>query len=87
MGKLTRRVKFIAKERRLSIPAEFLHHHGIERGDLLVLSAVRDKLYAFPVSTWERYQALAGQLQLWFPDSEHPFMEVVRTGTQLRLGS
>ena len=38
MGKLTRRVKFIAKERRLSIPAEFLHEHGIERGDRLVIA-------------------------------------------------
>ncbi len=87
MGKLTRRVKFIAKERRLSIPAEFLHHHGIERGDALVLCALRERLYAFPVFAFERHQQLAEQLKKWFPDQEHPFMEVVHTGTKLRLGS
>jgi ParB/RepB/Spo0J family partition protein len=87
MGKLTRRVKFIAKERRLSIPAEFLHHHGIERGDTLVIGSLREKLYAFPLFAWERYEQLAEQLRQWFPDHEHPILEIVNTGARLRLGS
>jgi ParB-like chromosome segregation protein Spo0J/DNA-binding transcriptional regulator/RsmH inhibitor MraZ len=87
MGKLTRRVKFIAKERRLSIPAEFLHRHGIERGDHIVLSSHRDRLYAFPVPTWERYSDLATHADTWFPEASHPFFELIRTGVRLRLGS
>ena len=55
MGKLTRRVKYIAKERRLSIPAQFLHQQGIERGDTLVVSSVGDSLYVFPLTLWESH--------------------------------
>lgn len=87
MGKLTRRVKFIAKERRLSIPAEFLHRHGIERGDHIVLSSHRDRLYAFPVPTFEHFAELATQAEAWFPETAHPFLELIRTGVRLRLGS
>ena len=87
MGKLTRRVKFIAKERRLSIPAEFLHRHGIERGDSIVLSSHRDRLYAFPVPTWERFSELAMQAETWFPEVPHPFLELIHLGVRLRLGS
>jgi len=87
MGKLTRRVKFIAKERRLSIPAEFLHQHGIERGDEIVVSARGDRLYVFPLAHWDRYVALAGQLKAWFPQEDHPFLGVVGSGAVLRLGS
>ncbi len=87
MGKLTRRVKFIAKERRLSIPAEFLHLHGIERGDDLVLAAANHRLYGFSVPAWERYQQVSDQMANWFPDKEHPFLGVVRGGIRLRLGS
>ena len=87
MGRLTRRVKFIARERRLSIPAEFLHSHGIARGDSLVVCSLRGQLYCFPVDSFERYCDLATQLQGWFPEQEHPFQEVVRTGVKLRLGS
>ncbi len=87
MGKLTRRVKFIAKERRLSIPAEFLHQHGIERGDYMVLAAASQRLYGFSVPAWERYQQVSEQMANWFPDKEHPFLAVVRGGTRLRLGS
>ena len=60
MGRLTRRVKFIAKERRLSIPAEFLHLHHIERGDSLVICVLRQQLYCFPLSAYERYSEVAG---------------------------
>jgi len=87
MGKLTRRVKYIAKERRLSIPAEFLHAHGIERGDPIVVSAVREKLYVFPAAAWERHCEMAEQVQKLFPDQEHPYLAAVRTGISLRLGS
>lgn len=87
MGKLTRRVKFIAKERRLSIPAEFLHVHGIERGDSLVAAAATSRLYVFSVPAWERYQQVADQMSNWFPEQEHPFLSVVRGGVRLRLGS
>ena len=87
MGKLTRRVKFIAKERRLSIPAEFLHQHGIERGDSLVVAASNQRLYGFSVPAWERYQQVSDQMANWFPDKEHPFLGVVRGGVRLRLGS
>lgn len=87
MGKLTRRVKYIAKERRLSIPAEFLHHHGIERGDRFVVSAVRERLYALPLHIWDQYEELGTHLRSWFPDAEHPFGEVARNAAKLRLGS
>jgi|GEM_PF-1776976 len=87
MGKLTRRVKFIAKERRLSIPAEFLHTHGIERGDQIVLSTMRDRLFAFPLALWERYGEVADQVDGWLPEAAPAFAAVVRGGTPLRLGS
>jgi hypothetical protein len=87
MGRLTKRVKFIAKERRLSIPAEFLHVHQIERGDSLVVCALRQQLYCFPVGAYERYAEMAAQLSNWFPDQEHPFQSVVRGGAKVRLGS
>ena len=87
MGKLTRRVKFIAKERRLSIPAEFLHEHGIERGDSLVVSAWAEKLYVFSLPDWERTQAMVAQAERFFPDTEHPFLRVIEGGVTLRLGS
>jgi ParB-like chromosome segregation protein Spo0J len=87
MGRLTRRVKFIAKERRLSIPAEFLHLHEIERGDSLVVCTLRQQLYCFPVGVYERYTELAEQLANWCPGQEHPFAGVVRTGAKVRLGS
>ncbi len=87
MGKLTRRVKFIAKERRLSIPAEFLHQHGIERGDTIVLSTMSDRLFAFPLALWERYSEVADQVDGWLPDAAPAFAAVVRGGTTLRLGS
>jgi len=87
MGKLTRRVKFIAQERRLSIPADFLHLHGIERGDEIVLAALGEKLYAFPLPMWERQREMAGHVQRWFPEQDHPFLALTRAGTPLRLGS
>jgi len=87
MGKLTRRVKYIAKERRLSIPAEFLHHHGIERGDRFVVSAVRERLYALPLQVWRQYEELGAHLRSWFPDADHPFGEVAENAAELRLGS
>lgn len=87
MGKLTRRVKFIAKERRLSIPAEFLHEHGIERGDSLVVSAWADRLYVFSLPGWERTRAIVAQAERFFPETQHPFLHVVEAGVQLRLGS
>lgn len=87
MGKLTRRVKFIAKERRLSIPAEFLHQHGIERGDEIVVSARGDRLYVFPLAHWDRYVDLGRQLKAWFPEEQHSFLSVVEVGARLRLGS
>jgi len=87
MGKLTRRVKFIAKERRLSIPAEFLHEHGIERGDRLVIAVMRNRLYGFSLAAFEQTGALVAQSERFFPGMDHPFHEVVRTGVALRLGS
>lgn len=87
MGKLTRRVKFIAKERRLSIPAEFLHEHGIERGDRLVIAVHRDRLYGFSLAAFEQTRSLVSQSEAFFPGVEHPFHEVARTGVALRLGS
>jgi len=87
MGKLTRRVKYIAKERRLSIPAEFLHQHSIERGDSLVVSAQRQKLYVFPLHTWERHKEMAEQVQNWFPSQQSALFEILEAGVCLRLGS
>ncbi len=87
MGKLTRRVKYIAKERRLSIPAEFLHTHGIERGDQVVASCLQERLYIFPVLDWERFTEVAEHVDLWFPEPDHPFFAIVRSGVKLRLGS
>ena len=87
MGKLTRRVKFIAKERRLSIPAEFLHGHGIERGDSLVASAWGERLYVFSLPDWERTKAIVAQADRFFPEMEHPFLRVIEGGVTLRLGS
>ena len=87
MGKLTRRVKFIARERRLSIPAEFLHVHGIERGDHLCLAAASERLYVFSVPVWERYTELAAQMEHFFPDQDHSLLAIVRDGVRLRLGS
>lgn len=87
MGKLTRRVKFIAKERRLSIPAEFLHEHGIERGDRLVIAVMRDRLYGFSLPAFEQTCAMVTRAERFFPGTDHPFHEVVRTGVALRLGS
>ncbi len=87
MGKLTRRVKFIARERRLSIPAEFLHVHGIERGDHLCVAAATERLYVFSVPVWERYSALAAQMEHFFPEQEHSLLAIVRDGVKLRLGS
>jgi hypothetical protein len=87
MGKLTRRVKFIAKERRLSIPAEFLHEHGIERGDRLVIAVMRDRLYSFSLPAFEQTCAMVSRAERFFPGADHPFHEVVRTGVALRLGS
>lgn len=87
MGKLTRRVKFIAKERRLSIPAEFLHEHGIERGDRLVVGVERGRLYAFSLAAYEQVKATVAQSERFFPGTEHPFHDVVRTAVELRLGS
>lgn len=87
MGKLTRRVKYIAKERRLSIPAEFLHRHGIERGDHLVLSARGEQLFAFPVDQFQQQRELAEQASRWFPQQDNPMLSVLREGVELRLGS
>ena len=87
MGKLTRRVKFIAKERRLSIPAEFLHEHGIERGDALAVSAWSERLYVFSLPDWERTKSMAAQAERFFPESAHPFLRVIEGGISLRLGS
>ncbi|MBJ94263.1 MAG: hypothetical protein CMP23_07255 [Rickettsiales bacterium] len=87
MGKLTRRVKFIAKERRLSIPAQFLHQHAIERGDSLVASARHQKLYVFPLHTWERHKEMAQQVQSWFPSQPSPLLDILEFGVALKLGS
>jgi ParB-like chromosome segregation protein Spo0J/antitoxin component of MazEF toxin-antitoxin module len=87
MGKLTRRVKYIAKERRLSIPAEFLHQHSIERGDSVVVSARNQKLYVFPLHTWERHKEMAQQVQNWFPSQQSPLFDILDMGVPLRLGS
>ena len=87
MGKLTRRVKYIAKERRLSIPAEFLHQHSIERGDSIVVSAKDSKLYVFPLHTWERHKEMAEQVQNWFPSQQSPLFGILDNGVPLRLGS
>ncbi len=87
MGKLTRRVKYIAKERRLSIPAEFLHQHSIERGDSIVVSGRQGKLYVFPLHTWERHKEMAQQVQNWFPSQQSPLFDILDLGVPLRLGS
>ncbi len=87
MGKLTRRVKYIAKERRLSIPAEFLHQHSIERGDSIVVSGLQGKLYVFPLHTWERHKEMAQQVQNWFPSQQSPLLDILALGVPLRLGS
>lgn len=87
MGKLNRRVKFIAKERRLSIPAEFLHEHSIQRGDAIHLAARGNTLFAFPARSWEGYQGLARQLGRWFPDDRHPFFALFEDAARVTLGS
>ncbi len=87
MGKLTRRVKYIAKERRLSIPAEFLHQHSIERGDSVVVSSRQQKLFIFPLHTWERHKEMAQQVQSWFPSQQSPLFDILELGVPLRLGS
>ena len=87
MGKLTRRVKYIAKERRLSIPAEFLHQHSIERGDSVAVSARQHKLFIFPLHTWERHKEMAQQVQNWFPSQQSPLLDILEMAVPLRLGS
>lgn len=87
MGKLTRIVKFIAAERRLSIPAEFLHAHGIERGGALVVSTSGDRLFVASEECWARWRDSVLLAERWFPGHEHPFLSVVQGGVTLRLGS
>jgi ParB-like chromosome segregation protein Spo0J len=87
MGKLTRRVKFIAQERRLSIPAEFLHLHDIERGEEIVVSSLDERLYAFAPPLWARYREVAEHLREWFPGQEHPFLALAGRAALVRLGS
>lgn len=87
MGKLTRRVKYIAPERRLSIPAEFLHQHGIERGDRLVVSCVRDRLYVLDLATFETYERVVEQASAFLPGDGTGLAVLVRAGRALRLGS
>ena len=87
MGKLTRRVKFIARERRLSIPAEFLHRNGIQRGDPLMVSLQGRDLYVFHPDTWERMVELAGNVDRWFPSDQHPFFRMMEFGAPVKLGS
>ena len=87
MGKLTRRVKFIARERRLSIPAEFLHRHGIHRGDTLMVTLQSRELYVFQTDAWERMAELAENIDRWFPSDQHPFLRMLSFGVPVRLGS
>ena len=87
MGKLTRRVKFIARERRLSIPAEFLHRNGVQRGDLLMVSLQGPDLYVFHPDAWERMVALSENVDRWFPGDQHPFFRMLEFGAPVRLGS
>ncbi len=87
MGKLTRRVKFIARERRLSIPAEFLHRNGVQRGDLLMVSIQGRELYVFQKDAWERMADLAGNMDRWFPSEQHPFFRMLEFGVPVKLGS
>lgn len=87
MGKLTRIVKYIAPERRLSIPAEFLHEHSIRRGDPIIISATADRLFALPPSLFERWTHLGAQARRWFPEASHPLLDALERGHTVRLGS
>lgn len=87
MGKLTRIVKFIAAERRLSIPAEFLHAHSIERGSKLVVTAHGERLVVATeadLAAWNQVLAVAERL---FPGGDHPFVHLAKNACTLRLGS
>ncbi len=87
MGKLTRRVKFIARERRLSIPAEFLHHHGVQRGDELRISVHGPDLFVFHEDAWVRMQELSGSVGRWYTEEHHPFFRMLGFGITVKLGS
>lgn len=87
MGKLTRRVKFIARERRLSIPAEFLHRHHIQRGDPMWVSIHDKELYVFDAQGWQDKKELAASMSRWFPDEKHAYFGMFEFGIQVRLGS
>lgn len=87
MGRLTRLVKFIAKERRLSIPAEFLHHHALRRGETLVLVASGLKLFGFAPPMWQRYMDLEKVKELILPEADDSLFQILRSGVTLKLGS
>lgn len=87
MGRLTRRVKFIARERRLSVPAEFLHIKQIERGDPLRVGVVDSDLYVLHPDDWERLEGMSGHMGKWFPGEQHPFFRMFETGIEVKLGS
>ena len=87
MGKLTRRVKFIARERRLSIPAEFLNAFGVQRGDNLWISVNGRELYVFHSDAWKRLRELTASVGRWYSSEHHPFFRMLEFGVSLRLGS
>ncbi len=87
MGKLSKRVKFIAAERRLSMPAEFLHAHGIERGDSIHVAVRGGSLFAFPSKAMEGYRNLGRQLAFLFPEVRHPFFTLFEDVVSVSLGS
>lgn len=87
MGRLTRRVKFIARERRLSVPAEFLHVKRIERGDRLRVGVADRDLFLMHPEDWERLEGMSEHMDKWFPGEQHPFFRMFETGIAVKLGS
>ncbi len=87
MGKLTRRVKFIARERRLSIPAEFLHRHSVQRGDQLWVAVRGQELYVFHPDAWKNLRDLSSSVVRWYSDEHHPFFKMLEFGITVKLGS
>jgi ParB-like chromosome segregation protein Spo0J/DNA-binding transcriptional regulator/RsmH inhibitor MraZ len=87
MGRLTRRVKFLSRERRLSMPAEYLHLQGVQRGDHLMVSYHQGALWVFSLQSWERHRQFLQRLRRWYPSHDHPFGAVVSNGFSIRLGS
>ena len=85
MGRLSRKVKYISKERRLSIPAEFLHMHSINRGAQVVLIILGERILGFALGDWENHVKTLETAEKLHLSSG--LFQIFRSGLSLTLGS